>query len=596
MSQQPVAEVKAEVKLEPAAQPADADFTNVGVQFLMAPYYSRLFPHQEVYKWLAYGNDGKHPMVDASFFQHREFCFTLDGDIFVRYQSFKDGLELAAALKDRCPSKIDIGPVYNVEPQRRAAYQGSGQGFCPLERELVFDIDLTDYDDVRTCGKDGHICIKCWPLMAAAIKILDAGLRQDFGFQHILFVFSGRRGVHCWVCDERARKLTDEQRSAIASYFAVYKGQERGVAKLALGLDDHPALARAYALLKGAFEDRILPEQGLLEDEAQRKAILAYLPNDAIRNAVERRWDGVISSADRWEALQDEVETEAQALEANRKSSEGARAAKAMRKAVKDIVCAYTYPRLDMEVSKKMNHLLKAPFCVHPKTGKVCVPIDPEAAWEFDPETVCTVGGLLNQLNSNSAAAAQGEEPWRATDMSQAVETFRACFLDALQAEVKEGLAEKSRQAAAAPTLACSNMAAVVAPPAVVAQKPQVVASTITAMPRLTKAATFVAAGTVAILLSGPPALAADLVLGEEVFNNNCAACHMGGNNSVQNEKTLRKSALEQYLAGGFNQDAIVYQVENGKNAMPAWADRLDEDEIQAVAAFVFSQASGDLW
>ncbi|KAI3432457.1 hypothetical protein D9Q98_004007 [Chlorella vulgaris] len=191
-------------------------------------------------------------------------------------------------------------------------------------------------------------------------------------------------------------------------------------------------------------------------------------------------------------------------------------------------------------------------------------------------------------------------------------------------------------------------MAAVVAPPAVVAQKPQVVASTITAMPRLTKAATFVAAGTVAILLSGPPALAADLILGEEVFNNNCgsrnahcmpcdsssalhissieavarprirtllwqpnlhaatrqprslwhreAACHMGGNNSVQNEKTLRKSALEQYLAGGFNQDAIVYQVENGKNAMPAWADRLDEDEIQAVAAFVFSQASGDLW
>lgn len=32
----------------------------------------------------------------------------------------------------------------------------------------------------------------------------------------------------------------------------------------------------------------------------------------AVRNAVERRWDGVSSSADRWEALQDEVETEAQ--------------------------------------------------------------------------------------------------------------------------------------------------------------------------------------------------------------------------------------------------------------------------------------------
>lgn len=39
-------------------------------------------------------------------------------------------------------------------------------------------------------------------------------------------------------------------------------------------------------------------------------------------------------------------------------------------KAKKDIILACAYPRLDVEVSKKMNHLLKAPFCVHPKTGK----------------------------------------------------------------------------------------------------------------------------------------------------------------------------------------------------------------------------------
>lgn len=59
------------------------------------------------------------------------------------------------------------------------------------------------------------------------------------------------------------------------------------------------------------------------------------------------------------------------------------------------MVFGYTYPRLDLEVSKKMNHLLKAPFCVHPKTGKVCVPITPAAAFEFDPDAVCTVQGLL---------------------------------------------------------------------------------------------------------------------------------------------------------------------------------------------------------
>lgn len=38
-------------------------------------------------------------------------------------------------------------------------------------------------------------------------------------------------------------------------------------------------------------------------------------------------------------------------------------------KAIEDIILQYTYPRIDAEVSKHRNHLLKAPFCVHPGTG-----------------------------------------------------------------------------------------------------------------------------------------------------------------------------------------------------------------------------------
>ena len=63
----------------------------------------------------------------------------------------------------------------------------------------------------------------------------------------------------------------------------------------------------------------------------------------------------------------------------------------------------YTYPRLDAEVSKHRNHLLKAPFCIHPKTGRVCVPVDPRTVDKFDPARVPTVQQLLRELDAASA-------------------------------------------------------------------------------------------------------------------------------------------------------------------------------------------------
>jgi len=43
--------------------------------------------------------------------------------------------------------------------------------------------------------------------------------------------------------------------------------------------------------------------------------------------------------------------------------------------------------------------LLKSPFCVHPKTGRVCVPIDPADVDSFNPFTVPTISQLCDELN-----------------------------------------------------------------------------------------------------------------------------------------------------------------------------------------------------
>uniref|UniRef100_A0A0G4FGQ2 Cytochrome c-553 n=1 Tax=Chromera velia CCMP2878 TaxID=1169474 RepID=A0A0G4FGQ2_9ALVE len=85
-----------------------------------------------------------------------------------------------------------------------------------------------------------------------------------------------------------------------------------------------------------------------------------------------------------------------------------------------------------------------------------------------------------------------------------------------------------------------------------------------------------------------------DPELGELVFSGNCAACHAGGNNVVKTEKTLKKAALDENGMNSF--DKVVYQVTNGKNAMPAFGGRLSEDDIQNVASFVLDQANGNKW
>ena len=88
-------------------------------------------------------------------------------------------------------------------------------------------------------------------------------------------------------------------------------------------------------------------------------------------------------------------------------------------------------------------------------------------------------------------------------------------------------------------------------------------------------------------------AFAADLAHGEQVFSANCAACHMGGGNVVNGQRTLKQDDLKAYLSdyNDGHESAIVYQVSNGKNAMPAFGGKLGSDDISDVAAYVESQS-----
>ena len=97
---------------------------------------------------------------------------------------------------------------------------------------------------------------------------------------------------------------------------------------------------------------------------------------------------------------------------------------------------------------------------------------------------------------------------------------------------------------------------------------------------------------TVLTIAFNPLALAADTANGSQVFGANCAACHQNGGNIVRRGKNLKQKALKKY--GMDSIDAIVYLVENGKNAMPAYKNRLSNQEIEDVSAYVLEQAETD--
>ncbi len=190
--------------------------------------------------------------------------------------------------------------------------------------------------------------------MVIAIRILDQILRDRFGYAQILFIFSGRRGIHCWVCDEQARKLTAEGRKSILDFLTIQRDADY-TARMPKKMDGY--LQQLYDnILLPAFEKHIIPEQEIFTNSRLMKRIPSQ----------KKTWNEIKTTT-----------------------------------SVYDVVFTFTYPRFDTKVTAGLNHLLKAPFCVHPKTGRICVPINPASVEEFRIEQVPTLDQLIGGSYQN---------------------------------------------------------------------------------------------------------------------------------------------------------------------------------------------------
>ena len=315
----------------------------------MKIYYANFFPYEMYFSWLGRGE------VDQ--FQRREFSFTLENDVYFRFQSYKSCEELKKKLIQYCPKKIDIGAMYNV---------------LPTEHKTA------DY------------------------KILDKILKEDFGFQHILYAFSGRRGIHAWLCDERARILRDDGRIAIANYIKYKIGNVK--MEITQGLQNplHPAYVRAIKICDEFFEN-VLDEQNLLNNEKGQSLLMAllkaYFHNDFDSAKVSQIFSDpeIKKSTIKLNQIKDVILSN---KKPENKKSKQESTEDILNLCINDFKLNILYPRLDINVSTHINHLLKSPFCIHPKTGLVAVPLSENDILNFKIDDIPRLDQLIDDFNN----------------------------------------------------------------------------------------------------------------------------------------------------------------------------------------------------
>jgi DNA primase small subunit len=316
-----------------------------------------------------------------------ELCkreFAIEGDYYKRYVVAKDATELKRLVSEFSGvTSFHVGPVYSDRVVRNSEKQQSR----PVRRELVFDIDLTDYDFLDLNTAEGDIdmeaCDAAWPVCATAVFVLQWLLKDAFGFKEFMVVYSGRRGVHVYVCDDKAMNLTNEERSAIVDFLKFDESGDklRASAQLA-GMMKTQGLNEAVHF---AFEEFFVKGLKLFDDPGARVAFIERL-------GLSEEHLPVVSNLA--EAVLDLPNGEAMWVFVNAKVASLSQ--QWMRDRLDAMVLAYVWPRIDANVSRQLNHLLKAPFVAHPKCKRVAVAVDAVDYFRFDPATAPRLAEFRN--------------------------------------------------------------------------------------------------------------------------------------------------------------------------------------------------------
>ena len=340
-------------------------------------YHAKFFPARTVFSF--YNHRTPRP-------QFREFAveFALadGGTAWKRHCAFGNHTELA---KEICKSNfraLHVGAVHDND-----VHFAKLSNAFPQKRELVFDLDLQDYTWLAADRDDQAANDRLVPILFASAEILEAALRLIFGFETFLRVYSGRRGAHLYVLDDRAFALTDEARKAVC-------------AQVSASVDK--------------FDPRLLfckqiRENPNLNDESVDRAIATAVDrvaeilldsNEGILVFVNQLFDwpqkaGYADQHDRYlrqVVFATEGKVGRAALTAIRTKT--ATQPRIYKTRLDDVLLSIVWPKIDAAATR-LGHCVKAPFSMHAKTGRVALPI---SSW--DSSVPIVLGNAMTTIES----------------------------------------------------------------------------------------------------------------------------------------------------------------------------------------------------
>ncbi|MHA1218085.1 MAG: DNA primase catalytic subunit PriS [Candidatus Heimdallarchaeaceae archaeon] len=359
---------------------------------LLSEYYEKKFPIESFMSYL--GSDD---------FQNREFGFVVN-ERFTRNISFENTKKLREFMVSNSVQHAYVGSVYGKPPSRDNRIHSIKWKY----REFIFDIDINEYDLVRSCdcGKYDY-CKICWPLVQDAVIFIEETMKEDFGFKEMKWFFSGRRGVHGWVVDKESKFLNNEQRVSILNYLTFIHDETRSQSIEEIPNEAKPLRNRIFSLLvKPYIEHSFLVDldNPILQCQSCKSKFRAYelieevtgRKTESLRfSTLDKRiqnsnikckyCSGELENITKLE-IEDFGLTELKArkiitqvkettsFDHNQYNIIMPNDWKVRRKMSNDIILN-RYPRIDRVVSTDIKRVSRIPYSIHGNTGKIVIEI-----------------------------------------------------------------------------------------------------------------------------------------------------------------------------------------------------------------------------